>query len=69
MDSIYRHRHFRAFVADLIAVGKTTIQTIFLENGKWRYGAYVHVVEGEYLATDRNPKKKTILKACQRSDI
>jgi hypothetical protein len=48
----------RAFVADLITLGKTTFQTIFWENNAWRYGAHVHVVDGEYLATDRNARKE-----------
>ncbi|MFJ2984885.1 MULTISPECIES: DUF3892 domain-containing protein [unclassified Pseudomonas] len=53
----------RAFVADLITLGKTTFQTIFWENGGWRYGAHVHVVDGEFLATDRNARKEDNLES------
>lgn len=53
----------RAFVADLITLGKTTFQTLFSVNGEWRRGAYVHVVDGEYLATDRNAKTEDNLES------
>ncbi|WP_047605186.1 DUF3892 domain-containing protein [Pseudomonas putida] len=53
----------RAFVVELINLGKTTFQTIFSDNGSWRYGAQVHVVDGEFLATDRNARKEDNLES------
>lgn len=37
---------------------KMSFQTVLRENGNWRLGASVHVVEGGFLATDRNAKKE-----------
>lgn len=49
----------RAFVADLIRLGKATFQTrTKTSEGKWRVGAPVHLVEEIYLTTDRNSTKR-----------
>lgn len=53
----------RAFVAELITLGKTTFQTVFWQNNAWRYGAYVHVVDGVYIATDRNARTEDNLES------
>lgn len=53
----------RAFVAELITLGNTKFKTIFMVNGAWRYGADVHVVDGEFLATDRNARKEDNLES------
>ncbi len=53
----------RAFVAELITLGNTKFKTIFMENGAWRNGADVHVVDGEFLATDRNARKEDNLES------
>ncbi len=50
----------RAFVADLIRKGKATFQTRVLNSDKtaWAPGAAVHVVDDEFLSTDRNSRKR-----------
>lgn len=49
----------RAFVADLIRLGKATFQTIVKgSNGNWQNGAPVHVIDEIYLWTDRNSPKR-----------
>ncbi|MEE4180948.1 DUF3892 domain-containing protein [Pseudomonas viridiflava] len=53
----------RAFVANLITLGKTTFQTLFWKDNAWRYGAYVHVVDGVFLATDQNAKTEDNLES------
>jgi len=44
----------RQFVAELIKAGKATFQTIRYVDGKWVYGANVHVIDDIYLTTDPN---------------
>jgi len=45
----------REFVADLIRMGKATFQTITLGgNGNWQNGAEIHVIDDEYLTTNKN---------------
>jgi len=49
----------RAFVADLIRMGKATFATWVKNNeGDFSRGADVHVVEEVYLSTDRNSTKR-----------
>lgn len=49
----------RAFVADLIRLGKATFQTrIETAERKWRVGASVHVIDDTYLTTNRNSSKR-----------
>lgn len=49
----------RVFVADLIRMNKATFQTIVKDtNGTWQNGASVHVIDVEYLTTDRNSTKR-----------
>jgi hypothetical protein len=49
----------RLFVADLIRLGKATFQTIVKgSDGKWQNGALIHVVDENYLSTDRNSTKR-----------
>lgn len=49
----------RAFVADLIRLDKATFQTrIQKADGKWAIGANVHLINDEYLTTDRNSTKR-----------
>lgn len=50
----------RAFVADLIRMGKASFQTWTMNTStnKWNVGAHVHVIDGEYLTTDRNSTKR-----------
>ena len=49
----------RAFVADLIRLNKATFQTrIKTADKKWKVGAQVHVIDGEFLTTNRNSTKK-----------
>lgn len=45
----------RLFVVDLIRLGKATFQTV-VKNSKdqWKDGEHVHVIDDEYLSTDRN---------------
>lgn len=44
----------RQFVAELLKAGKATFKTIIYADGKWVYGANVHVIEDIYLTTDPN---------------
>ena len=54
----------RAFVADLIRLGKATFQTRYKgADGKMHFGAQVHVVDGEFLSSDRNNTKRDNLGA------
>jgi hypothetical protein len=49
----------RAFVADLIRLGKVTFQTRTKSSeGKWRVGAQVHLIEDIYLTTNKNSTKR-----------
>lgn len=49
----------RAFVADLIRLGKASFQTrIRSEDGKYRVGAAVHLIDDEYLTTNRNSTER-----------
>ncbi|MDS9878996.1 hypothetical protein RMI40_29595 [Pseudomonas protegens] len=50
----------RAFVADLIRLGKASFQTrIWNANDKaWDVGAKIHLIEDEFLTTDKNSKKR-----------
>ena len=49
----------RAFVADLIRLGKATFQTRTLTAaGKWALGAKVHVIDDIYLTTNSNNTKR-----------
>lgn len=49
----------RAFVADLIRLGKVAFQTrTKTDEGNWKRGAEVSLIEGEYLTTDRNDTKR-----------
>ena len=49
----------RAFVADLIRLGKVTFQTrTKTAEGKWELGAQVHLIDEVYLTTDRNNIKR-----------
>lgn len=50
----------RAFVADLIRKGKATFQTRVWDtsNKHWASGAMVHVIDDEFLSTDRNSRKR-----------
>ena len=49
----------RAFVADLIRLGKATFQTrLKTSEGKWRLGAQVHLIEDVYLTTDKNSTER-----------
>lgn len=49
----------RLFVADLIRLGKATFQTVVKgSNGNWQNGAHVHVIDEDYLSTDRNSTKR-----------
>ena len=49
----------RAFVADLIRLGKATFQTrTKTPECKWKLGAPVHLIEEIYLTTDRNSTKR-----------
>jgi hypothetical protein len=48
----------RAFVADLIRLKKASFQTrLQTSEREWRVGAEVHLIDGEYLTTDKNSKK------------
>ncbi|RIZ35928.1 hypothetical protein AXX04_05210 [Pseudomonas aeruginosa] len=45
----------RAFVADLIRLDKATFQTrVKTADDTWTRGADVHLIDDEYLTTDRN---------------
>ncbi len=49
----------RVFVADLIRLGKATFQTrIKSADDKWKVGADVHLIDDEYLTTDKNSTKR-----------
>lgn len=49
----------RAFVADLIRLGKVTFQTrTKTSEGKWKLGAPVHLIDEVYLTTDSNSTKR-----------
>lgn len=50
----------RAFVADLIRLGKASFQTRTWNATKkeWDVGAKVHLIENEFLTTDKNSKKR-----------
>ncbi|KVE85445.1 DUF3892 domain-containing protein [Burkholderia cepacia] len=49
----------RAFVADLIRLGKATFQTrVKGADDVWRLGAHVHLIEDVYLTTDKNSTKR-----------
>ena len=49
----------RVFIADLIRLGKASFQTrIKTEDGTYKIGALIHVVDGLYLTTDRNSTKR-----------
>lgn len=50
----------RAFVADLIRLGKATFitRTVNPENGKYQKGADVHVIDDIYITTDPNNRKR-----------
>ncbi len=48
----------RAFVADLIRLGKVTLQTrTKTPEGKWKVGAQVHLIDDVYLTTNKNSTK------------
>ncbi|HZF62740.1 MAG TPA: DUF3892 domain-containing protein [Desulfovibrio sp.] len=45
----------RAFIADLIRLGKATFITrVEKKDGSWMEGAAVHIIDGKYLTTDKN---------------
>ena len=49
----------RAFVADLIRLGKATFQTrTKAPDGKWKLGAQVHLIDDVYLTTNKNSTKR-----------
>lgn len=49
----------RAFVADLIRLNKATFITrVKNANGNWSVGANIHVIDEQYLSTDRNSSKR-----------
>lgn len=49
----------RAFVADLIRLGKASFQTRLKNSeGSWSLGASVHVIESIYLTTNRNSSQR-----------
>ena len=49
----------RAFIADLIRLGKATFQTrIKNADGNWYHGAHVHLIDDTFLTTDRNSTKR-----------
>ncbi|WP_158090597.1 DUF3892 domain-containing protein [Pseudomonas sp. B10(2017)] len=48
----------RAFVADLIRLGKARFQTRIWNGKYWTTGADVHLIENEFLTTDRNSRKR-----------
>ncbi|WP_355603409.1 DUF3892 domain-containing protein [Xanthomonas cannabis] len=48
----------RAFVADLIRLGKATFQTRVKVDDIWKLGAQVHLIEDVYLTTDKNSTKR-----------
>ncbi|QIL45494.1 DUF3892 domain-containing protein [Acidovorax sp. HDW3] len=49
----------RAFVADLIRLGKVTFQTrTKTAEGNWKVGAQVHLIDDVYLTTNKNSTKR-----------
>jgi hypothetical protein len=49
----------RVFVADLIRRGNAAFQTrTKTADDKWKLGADVHLIDDEYLTTDRNSTKR-----------
>jgi len=48
----------RAFVADLIRLGKATFQTRTKADDTWKLGAQVHLIDDVYLTTDRNSTER-----------
>lgn len=49
----------RAFVADLIRRGNAAFQTrTKTADNKWKKGADVHLIDDEFLTTDRNSTKR-----------
>lgn len=49
----------RAFVADLIRLGKASFQTrIKKSDGKLYQGAHVHLIDNTFLTTDRNSTER-----------
>jgi len=49
----------RAFVADLVRLGKVTFQTrTQTVDGKYRVGAEIHLIDEIYLTTDKNSTKR-----------
>ena len=49
----------RAFVADLIRLGKVTFQTrTKTPEGKWKTGAQVHLIDDIYLTTNKNSSER-----------
>lgn len=48
----------RAFVADLIRKGLATFQTRVQVPDGWAVGADIHVIEDQYLSTDRNSRTR-----------
>lgn len=49
----------RAFVADLIRLGKATFQTrTKTADDKWTVGAQIHLIDEIYITTNKNSKKR-----------
>jgi hypothetical protein len=49
----------RAFVADLIRLKKASFQTkLKTPEGVWKVGAEVHIIDNDYLTTNKNPTKR-----------
>lgn len=48
----------RAFIADLINVGKSTFKTYVPRDGKYYSGADIHVIDDEFITTDPNIRKR-----------
>lgn len=48
----------RAFVADLIRLGKATFQTRTKADDTWKLGAEVHLIDDIYLTTNKNSTKR-----------
>ncbi|MCB2255982.1 DUF3892 domain-containing protein [Pseudomonas chlororaphis] len=50
----------RAFVADLIRLGKASFQTRVWNSSDstWDTGANIHLIDNEFLSTDRNSRKR-----------
>lgn len=59
----------RAFVADLIRLNRATFQTwTKTPENKWKLGAKVHLIDGEYLTTNKNSTARTIWAICRSSN-